>query len=73
MRADAPSLIVEALAAVTVPSFEKAGRSVGIFSNITFLYSSSSVIIKFPLRDATSTGIISSLNCPPSVVAAEFL
>ena len=44
-KAAAPSFIVEALAAVTVPSFEKAGRSAGIFSNFTLVYSSSSAII----------------------------
>ncbi len=38
----APSFIVLAFAAVTVPSFSKTGRSEGIFSNLTFLYSSSS-------------------------------
>ena len=49
IKADAPSFNVEALAAVIVPSLSKTGRSCGIFSNLTFLYSSSSVtIIAFP-------------------------
>ena len=44
MRAEAPSLMVEALAAVTVPSFEKTGRSDGIFSKFTFYFSLNKVI-----------------------------
>ena len=51
ISAPAPSLIVEALAAVTVPSLEKAARSAGILSILTFLNSSSSVIMRAsPLR-----------------------
>ena len=45
MTAAAPSLIVEALAAVTVPSLENAGLSAGTFSSFTFLNSSSSLTI----------------------------
>ena len=38
---EAPSFRVEALAAVTVPSFLNTGLSVGILSNFTFENSSS--------------------------------
>jgi len=51
INAAPPSLIVEAFAAVTVPSLEKAGLSDGIFSKKTFLNSSSSEkIIGSPFR-----------------------
>ena len=69
MTADAPSLIEEALAAVTVPSLVNAALRFGIFSNFTFLYSSSSeMIIGSPFRCGTETGTISFLNLPDSVV-----
>ena len=40
-KAEAPSLMVDALAAVTVPSFLNTALNVGIFSNLTLVYSSS--------------------------------
>src|SRR5690606_23767720 len=43
-KAEAPSFKVEALAAVTVPSFSKAGRNSGNFAKFADLYSSSSLI-----------------------------
>ena len=50
-RAAAPSFIVEELAAVAVPSLEKAPFNSGILSKRTFLYSSSSfMMIGSPLR-----------------------
>ena len=61
--AAAPSLILEALAAVTVPSFSKEGRSVFILSKSALAGSSSSAITTgSPLRRGTSTAVISLLN-----------
>ncbi len=63
--AAAPSLIVEAFAAVTVPSFEKAGRRPAILSSFTREGSSSlSTSSGSPRRWGTSTGTISSLKRP---------
>ena len=64
-RAEAPSFKVDAFAAVIVPSLSNTGRNAGIFSILTFLYSSSSEIIKAsPLLCGTSTGTISLANFP---------
>ena len=72
--AAAPSLIVEALAAVTVPSFVKAGRRLGIFSKRTLVNSSSvSIIIGSPRRCGTSTGTISESNFPAAHASVERL
>ena len=69
-NAAAPSLMVEALAAVTVPSFVKAGLRAGILSKNTLLYSSSvSKIMGSPLRWGMDTGIISLENFPASQAA----
>ena len=61
----APSLMPEALPAVTVPSFEKAGRS---FRNPSMVASwrmnSSSETTTSPFLVFTVTGTISSLNRP---------
>ena len=70
-NAAAPSFRVEALAAVTVPSLVKAGRSDPTFSRTTFLYSSSSVTATtLPLRSVTSTGTTSCANLPAAQAAA---
>ena len=62
--------MVEALAAVTVPSFVKAGLRAGILSKITLLYSSSvSKIMGSPLRWGMDTGIISLENFTASQAA----
>ena len=45
-RAEAPSLSVEAFAAVIVPSLSNTGLKLAILSSFTFLYSSSSEMIK---------------------------
>ena len=72
--AAAPSLMVEAFAAVTVPSFVKTGFNPGIFSKFTFLNSSSSAKnVTSPFFPAISTGIISSLNFPAAQAAADRL
>jgi len=73
ITAAAPSLIVDALAAVTVPSFLKTGFNPGILSKKTFLYSSSWLITTSPFRVETVTGTISSLNFPASQAAAARL
>ncbi len=67
IKAAAPSFIVEALAAVTVPSFVKTGFKAGILSNLTFVYSSSlAITIGSPRRCGTSTGTTSVSNLPAS-------
>lgn len=58
--AAAPSEIDEELAAVTVPSFLKAGFRVGIFSGMALVGASSVSITVSPLRPATVTGAIST-------------
>ncbi len=69
----APSLIPEALAAVTVPSFLNAVRRVAIFSMlVSGLGCSSRVTSSSPLRVFTLTAVISFLNTPPSVASAAF-
>ena len=73
-KAAAPSFIVEAFAAVTVPSFVKTGLRLGILSNLTLLNSSSSsTIVTLPFLSLISTGMISSLNKPSSVALADLL
>ena len=63
--AAAPSLMPEALPAVTVPSLAKAGRSLPSTSSVVsgFGYSSSATTTS-PLRPFTVTGAISSLKRP---------
>ena len=58
--AAAPSLRVEALAAVTVPSLVKAAFRPAIFSNCTLVYSSSSLTTVSLPRIVIVTGTISS-------------
>ena len=65
--------VVDAFAAVTVPSFVKAGRKFGTFSNFTRLYSSSSETMVVPRLLFTSTGTISAAKLPFSVASATFL
>src|SRR5215218_3889896 len=64
-KAAAPSLMPEALPAVTVPSFEKAGLSLATDSSVVpaRMYSSASTTMS-PLRVLIVTGAISSLNLP---------
>jgi hypothetical protein len=58
-------LIVEAFAAVTVPSLVNAGFKLGILSKFTFENSSSLlIIIGSPFLCGTETGITSLLNLP---------
>jgi hypothetical protein len=68
--ADAPSFKVDALAAVTVPSFLNTGFNPGILSNFTALNSSSSAtMVIAPARPGISTATISSWNNPFSNAA----
>ena len=63
--AAAPSLIDDALPAVTVPSFWNAGRSAPSFATSPRPGSSSSATtVGGPLRCAISTGTISPRNLP---------
>ena len=55
--AAAPSEIDEEVAAVTVPSLLKAGRSVGIFSTFTLNGVSSSLTTSSPLRRMNMAGV----------------
>src|SRR5471032_2133845 len=68
-RAAAPSLIDDDEAAVMVPSFLNAGRSVGIFSTLAFIGPSSLSMMVSPLRPDTVTGAISHLKWPSAVAA----
>ncbi|CAG0989770.1 hypothetical protein RHDC4_02434 [Rhodocyclaceae bacterium] len=68
-RAAAPSEIEEELAAVTVPSFLKAGLRPAIFSIWAFGGCSSFSTSTSPLRPETVTGAISHLK-EPSLMAA---
>ena len=68
-KAEAPSEIEEALAAVMVPSFANAGRKVGIFSILALNGCSSFSTTVSPLRDLTVTGTISAVFKPPSIAA----
>ena len=57
--------MLEALAAVTVPSFLKAGLSEAILSGRASLGpSSSSTSVLLPFLSTSSTGVISALNAP---------
>ena len=57
--------MLEALAAVMVPSFLKTGRKEGTLSTLTLLKSSSvSITNASPRRCGTSTGTTSSENLP---------
>jgi len=67
MTADAPSEIELALAAVTVPSFAKAGRNVGIFSILALPGCSSIETTCSPLRLLIVTGDISASNQPCAI------
>src|SRR4051812_37146807 len=69
--AAAPSLMPEALPAVTVPSFSNAGFSLAIASTVAPWrgYSSSATMMS-PLRDLMVTGTISSLNLPAFCAAS---
>ena len=71
--AAAPSLMLEAFAAVTIPSFLNAGRSLAIPSAVVPGRGPSSVsttMVSFFFF--TSTGTISSLNFPASIAAQAF-
>ena len=68
MSAAAPSEIEDEFAAVTVPSFAKAGLRVGILEASALPGCSSIAITVSPLRPATFTETISPSN-EPSVVA----
>ena len=69
----APSLMPEALPAVTVPVLEKAGRS---FCSVSKLVSgrgySSSLMMMSPLRVFTVTGAISSRKRPAFIASPAF-
>ena len=69
--AAAPSLMPDALPAVTVPSLEKAGLSFATESSVApwRMYSSASTTTS-PLRVFTVTGTISSLNLPAFCAAS---
>ena len=70
-RAAAPSLMPEALPAVTEPSLEKAGRSFARASTVTPALGNSSVsTMVSPLRPLMVTGTISSLNRPALMAAS---
>ncbi len=69
----APSLIPEALPAVTVPSFLKAARKLPNFSSLVLrLMNSSASKIIVSLRDLISTGTISFLKWPASCAVIAF-
>ena len=69
----APSLIPEELAAVTIPSFLKAGRNLEMLSAVVPGRGPSSVSTTTVFfLSLTSTGTISSLNLPASIAAVAF-
>ena len=71
--AAAPSLMPEALPAVTEPSGSKAGRSLPSTSVVVSGRKCSSLsTITGPLRDFTSTGTISSAKAPRSQACDVF-
>ncbi len=70
---DAPSLILEALAAVIVPVFEKAGESKGIFSSLYLLHSSSSVNYYSLFFSLIFTAVISLTSHPFLAASICFL
>ncbi len=65
--AAAPSEIDEEVAAVTVPSLRKAGRSEGILSGLVLNGDSSRSTRTSPLRPAIFTGAISHWKLPSSL------
>ena len=69
VNAAAPSDIELELAAVTVPSLRKAGRSVGIFSRFALKGCSSESTTVSPFRVLIVTGVISSANAPEVIAA----
>ena len=75
ITAAAPSLSDEALPAVTVPSFLKAGRIPPSFSAVMPARGPSSVakMIGSPLRCGIETGVISSTKRPASMAANALL
>lgn len=73
IKAEAPSLIGDELAAVIVPSFLKAERRVGTLSKIILLNSSSSRTTVSPFLPLTVTGMISVSNAPDSQARAARL
>ncbi len=70
-RAAAPSLMPDALAAVTVPSLSNAGRSLATLSMVTpdLMYSSCETTVS-PFLPLIVTGVISSLNLPAFCAAS---
>mmetsp|Transcript_226 Transcript_226/g.216 ORF Transcript_226/g.216 Transcript_226/m.216 type:complete len:207 (-) Transcript_226:457-1077(-) len=72
-NAQAPSLIDEAFAAVIDPFLSKTGFNDGIFSNFTFLNSSSSSTNTTPFLPSTSTGVTSVLKNPLAQASAALL
>ena len=69
--AAAPSLMPDALPAVTVPSFSKAGFSLAIASTVApWRGYSSALTMMSPLRVLMVTGTISSLNLPAFCAAS---
>jgi hypothetical protein len=68
--AAAPSLMLDALAAVTVPSFSNAGRNfVNLLGSPRPGSSSRLTRMGSPLRCGTGTGTISASNLPDSMAA----
>ena len=64
MSAEAPSLMADALAAVTVPSFLNTDFRVGTFSSFRPWYSSSSFTVTVPFLVWRVTGAISGVKEP---------
>lgn len=69
--AQAPSLILEALAAVIVPVLEKAGANWVNLLSLYFFGYSSSLITSSPFFDLTTIGVIYYLGMP-LYLAARF-
>ena len=65
--AAAPSEIDDEVAAVTVPSFTKAGRRLGIFDGSTLKGLSSRSTTTSPLRPGMVTGTVSQAKLPSSL------
>src|SRR5450759_1879481 len=68
-NAAAPSLMLELLAAVMVPSFLKAGLRLAILSSLTLPGPWSIEITVSPARPLIVTGAISAANAPDLVAA----
>jgi hypothetical protein len=66
-KAEAPSEIELALAAVMVPSLAKAGFKLGIFSGLALPGCSSTVTKVSPPREATGTPTISASKRPSAI------